>query len=96
MSKINGYIVVLYDSNRDISKIGEAKQLEDAQKIMNESFKSKFNEKYGYEMTQRNIEYDEMYDEASGSSECELTDTYAYLNELHHYDYDWRIIEVSF
>lgn len=92
---MDGFVVIRYDSERECSKLGQTHTKDEAKDIMFTDFKSKFEEKYGYEMTQRNIDFDEMLEEASGVNECELTDDTAYLNDLNHYDYDWVIIPVT-
>lgn len=89
------FVVVRYDTERDIVRLGTAVTLEAAQDIMGTDFKKWFEEKYGYEMKQRNISYEDMLEELNGSDELELADTTAYLNECNHVDFDWSIFEIE-
>ena len=89
------FIVVRYDTERAIVNLGTAVTLDAAQEIMITDFKIWFEEKYGYEMKQRGLNYDEMMEELDGSDELSLDETTAHLNECNHVDFDWTIMSID-
>lgn len=89
------FTVVRYDSERAIVKLGESETLTGARDIMKEDFKKWFEEKYGYEMKQQGLTFEEMFEENEESDEYDVDIMTAYLNECNHVDFDWNIIEIE-
>jgi hypothetical protein len=92
------FVVVRYDSNRDIVKVGEGKTIEDAQEIMTNDFKEMFYEKYGNEMGELGTSFEVRYEIEEDNDQCALDSTSAWLNNSessHRLNYDWAIIAVG-
>lgn len=91
------FIILRYDSERAITKLGETATKKDAWKLLTKDFEQWFNEKYGYEMEHENIDFQTMYEKANETCECKLNEyeSTAYLNDCNDYDFDWCVIELE-
>lgn len=87
------YVVIRSDSERNIEKIAASWNKDIAKQALTEDFKEYLLRKYQIEnSTNEDISYDAML-EYFDEYECGLSDMTAFVNEVDHIDYDWKIIE---
>lgn len=85
------YIVVRYDSERTIVKLGVSESKTEAQEIMRDDFKEWLFQKAG---SDENQSFENQVAAFTKLGECELESDYAWLNSCNHTDFDWSILEV--
>lgn len=85
------FIVVRFDSERDLVVLGQAAIKEDARAIMVKDFTEWFWQKVD---TSEYSSFEEAYEDYK-EDECEITEDAAWLNECHHIDFDWVIIDTG-
>ena len=87
------YVVIRADSERNIEKIAASWNKDIAKQALTEDFKEYLLRKYQIEnSTNEDISYDAML-EYFDEYDCDLSDMTAFVNEVDHIDYDWKIIE---
>ena len=87
------YVVIRSDSERNIEKIAASWNKDIAKQALTEYFKEYLLRKYQIEnSTNEDISYDAML-EYFDEYDCGLSDMTAFVNEVDHIDYDWKIIE---
>jgi hypothetical protein len=83
------FVVVRYDSERNLEVLDKTNNKKDAHSIMEADFKEKFLDKYA------DSSYEELLEAVTGAGECEIEDGSAWINEVYHVDYDWKIIDTG-
>lgn len=87
--------IVIKIVERELSSVDTAESKNAAYEIMKKDFIQEFNDKYADESKEKNLDFEELYAEAMSDCECELTDSYAWMNyAIGNCDIDWYITKV--
>ncbi len=86
------FIIVRFDSDREISKIGVADTPEKAHDIMESDFKKWFQEKHGLMSDE---DYKKTLIEDKKDNEADILETSAWLNNCNHFNFDWAIFDTE-
>lgn len=86
------YIVVRYDSEREIVKLGVSDSKTEAQEIMRNDFKEWLFQKAEAD---ENQSFENQVAAFTEQGECEIGNDYAWLNDCNHTNFDWRILETD-
>ena len=86
--------VVIETAERTSYVIGKASDMHEAREMMKERFQKIFWEKFPNEAaSEQSLE--EVYRANLDESEFELDEETAFINGVHGYDYDWKILDTS-
>lgn len=86
--------VVIETAERTSYVIGKASDMHEAREMMKERFQKIFWEKFPNEAaSEQSLE--EVYRANLDESEFELDEETAFVNGVHGYDYDWKILDTS-
>lgn len=86
--------IVIETAERSSYIIGKASDMCEAKEIMKEGFQKIFWEKFPDE-AESNRSFEQVYETNLDESKFELEEDTAFINDVHGYDYDWKILDTS-
>lgn len=86
--------VVIETVERTSYVIGKASDMHEAREMMKERFRKIFWEKFPNEAESKQS-LEEVYETNLDESEFEFDEETAFINGVHGYDYDWKILDTS-